>query len=72
VNRLAELELIAHWWQNSQLRAVAMAGTNIGYDTVEGAIYSRDTESGTQNMNIGVPYRILEMLNSHRHLPIIA
>ena len=69
---LAELELIAHWYQNSQLRAVAMAGTNVGYDTVAGQIYSRDTESGVQNINIGVPYRILEMLKAHRHRPIIA
>jgi hypothetical protein len=69
---LAELELIAHWWQNSQLRATAMAGTNISYDAVAGQAYTRDTEAGTQNLNIGVPYRILEMLKSHRHRPIIA
>lgn len=69
---LAELELIAHWWQNSQLRGVAMAGTNISYDAVQGQVYTRDTESGEQNMNIGVPYRILEMIKSHRHRPIIA
>ena len=69
---LAELELVAHWWQNSQLRAVALAGANIAYDAVAGAAYTRDTESGTQNLNIGVPYRILEMLKAHRRGPIIA
>jgi hypothetical protein len=69
---LAELELIAHWWQNSQLRAMSVAGSNMAYDAVEGALYSRDTESGNQNINIGVPLRILEMLKSHRHTPIIA
>jgi hypothetical protein len=69
---LAELELIAHWWQNSQLRGVTMAGANIGYDAVAGSIYSRDTESGNQNLNIGVPYRILEMIKGHRRMPIIA
>ena len=69
---LAELELIAHWWQNSQLRAVALAGTNVSYDAVAGAIYTRDTEAGDQNINIGVPYRILEMVKSYRHRPIIA
>ena len=69
---LAELELIAHWWQNSQLRAVAMGGTNISYDATAGQVYTRDTESGEQNLNIGVPYRILELLKSHRHRPFIA
>lgn len=69
---MAELELIAHWWQNSQLRAVTMAGANLSYDAVAGAMYSRDTESGNQNLNIGVPYRILEQLKSHRRRPIIA
>lgn len=69
---LAELELIAHWWQNSQLRAVTMAGANLAYDTVTGAAYSRDTESGNQNINVGVPYRILEMIKSRRHMPFIA
>ena len=69
---LAELELIAHWWQNSQLRAMAVAGTNIGYDAVSGSAYTRDTESGTQNLNIGVPFRILEQLKAHRRRPIIA
>lgn len=69
---LAELELISHWWRNSQLRAVAQAGANIAYDAVAGQVYTRDTESGTQNLNIGVPFAILEMLKSHRRGPIIA
>lgn len=69
---LAELELIAHWWQNSQLRGVTMSGLNLQYDTTVGALYSRDTESGIQNINIGVPYRILELIKGHRHRPIIA
>lgn len=69
---LAELELIAHWWQNSQLRGVTLAGANLGYDAVAGSIYSRDTESGNQNLNIGVPYRILEMIKPYRHMPFIA
>jgi hypothetical protein len=69
---LAELELVAHWWQNSQLRGVTLAGANMSYDSVEGALYSRDTESGVQNINLGVPYRILELINSHRAGPIFA
>lgn len=69
---LAELELVAHWWRNSQLRAAAMAGANVAYDAVAGQVYTRDTESGSQNLNIGVPYAILEELKSHRHRPFIA
>lgn len=69
---LAVLELIAHWWQNSQLRSMTQASVNIGYDAVAGELYSRDTESGTQTLNIGVPYRILELIKSQRHMPIIA
>ena len=71
VIRLAALELIAHWWQNSQFRAASLAGANITYDAVAGQAYTRDTESGIQNLNIGVPYRILEMLKPYRHDPII-
>jgi hypothetical protein len=51
---------------------MSVAGANMAYDAVEGALYSRDTESGTQNINVGVPYRILEMLKSYRHMPFIA
>lgn len=69
---LGELELIAHWWQNSQLRGVTMAGANLGYDTVTGQLYSRDTESGNQNLNVGVPYRILELIKPQRHMPFFA
>lgn len=69
---LAVKELVAHWWQNSQLRAVALAGTNVSYDAVQGAVYTRDTETGVQNLNIGVPYRILELIKANRRMPIIA
>lgn len=69
---LAELELVAHWWQNSQYRAAVMGGVNITYDASAGTGYTRDTETGSQNLNIGVPYRILELIKSHRHRPIIA
>jgi hypothetical protein len=70
--KLAALELLAHAWQNSQLRSVSMSGGNIGYDAVEGALYSRDTESGVQNINIGIPYRILEFIKGKRHMPFFA
>lgn len=72
---LGELELIAHWWRNSQQRpgsSGAGAPAEASYDAVEGANYSRDTESGNQNINIGVPYRILELIKGQRHTPFIA
>lgn len=69
---LAVLELIAHWWQNSQLRAAVAGGANVSYDATQGGSYTRDTESGVQNINIGVPYRILELIKGHRHMPFIA
>ena len=70
--KLGALELLAHMWQNSQLRATTMAGANIAYDGVEGALYSRDTETGVQNINIGIPYRILELIKGKRHMPFFA
>ena len=69
---LAEMELIAHWWRNGQLRATALAGANVAYDAISGQVYTRDTESGVQNINVGVPEAILELIKSHRHGPIIA
>lgn len=69
---LALKELVTHWWQNSQLRGATMAGANLTYDSVQGTVYTRDTESGVQNMNIGIPYRILELIKANRRMPIIA
>lgn len=69
--RLAELELIAHWWQNSQQRGISLSGGSLAYDAVQGAIFSRDTETGLQSINLGVPYRILELIKSHRKNVII-
>ena len=69
---LAILELIAHWWQNSQIRAAAQGGANVSYDSTIGQSYTRDTESGVQNINVGVPTRLLALLKSKRHMPFIA
>lgn len=68
---LAELELISHWYQNALVRGVSLSGSNLAYDATQGTVYSRDTESGTQNINIGVPYRILELIKPHRRMPVI-
>jgi hypothetical protein len=73
--KLAAKELINHWWQNSQQRAGSTGAGAPGaaaFDATMGANYSRDTESGNQNINIGVPDRILELIKGKRHMPFIA
>lgn len=69
---LATLEIIAYWWQNSQVRGAVQSGSNVSYDAALGQSYTRDTESGVQNINVGVPVRLLELLKSKRRMPIIA
>lgn len=63
--RLATLELCAHWWQHSQQRQYNAGGTLAGnyQDMIPDG-------SGTA-FNAGVPYRILELLKSHRRTPVI-
>jgi hypothetical protein len=68
VIKLAELELIAHWWQNGQQRSAATSG-QYGFDATNqdfprsGGLYTP--------INQGVPYRILEMIKKYRSEPII-
>jgi hypothetical protein len=64
--RLACLELIAHWWQGSQMRAGQYQSQ--GYDAVN-IDFSR-TMGGTE-FNAGVPYRVMELLRPFRHVPFI-
>lgn len=67
--RLAALELIAHWWQNSQQReGTGSAPGEYGYDATN-VDFTRTT--GMSAVNQGVPYRILELLKPHRRQPII-
>ena len=66
--RLAALELIAHWWQNSQLRA--MAGSQI-YQSYDSMNEDWTRASGITSINSGLPYRVIELLKRHRRLPII-
>lgn len=67
VIRLAELELIAHWWQNSQQRASAASTANsfdaMNQDFPRTGVYTP--------INQGVPWRILEMIKPYRSMPII-
>lgn len=69
--RLAALELIAHWWQSSQLRTTASSAGFTAYDATEGQQFTRDNDSGLVNINVGVPFRVLELLKPHRRPPII-
>lgn len=69
--RLAALELIAHWWQQSQQRSTVSSAGFTAYDAVEGERATRETETGMINMNVGVPFRILEMLRPYRHIPFM-
>lgn len=68
--RLASLELIAHWWQGSQLRGSGTSSKTT-YDAVEGSQFSRSAEDNVVGINIGVPYRVLELLKPYRRMPII-
>jgi hypothetical protein len=66
--RLAALEIIAHWWQNSQMRAMANSSSYTSFDQMN-EDFTRAT--GNASINTGLPYRVLELLKKHRHLPII-
>lgn len=67
--RLAELELIAHWWQGSQQRSSAQA-SQYGFASVdEPSVRGPGSEYTT--INQGIPWRILEMLKPFRSAPII-
>lgn len=62
--RLAALELIAHWWQNSQQRQYSAGGVSSSFDTDV-------VDSASTEYYAGVPYRILELLRPSRRLPVI-
>jgi hypothetical protein len=66
--RLAGLELIAEWWQNSQLRASMAIPGNTAYSSFDQS-FTRTT--GLTTINFGVPMRILELLKRYRRGPII-
>lgn len=69
VIKLAELELIAHWWTGSQQRAMQQT-TQYGYDAVsEPSVRGPGSEYTT--ITAGVPWRILEMIKRYRAAPII-
>lgn len=70
VIRLAELELIAHWWTNSQQRSTGIS-SGFAYDAVSEDLARSGPMAGTLGQNYGVPMRILEMIKRYRSAPII-
>ena len=69
VIKLAECELIAHWWTNSQMRTSGQA-TGSAFDAVN-QDFPRSGATLFTPINQGVPYRILEMIKVYRSEPII-
>jgi hypothetical protein len=67
--KLAELELIAFWWQNSQERASQQA-TATGFGAVDQEI-PRSGGAAYTSVNQGIPWRIIEMIKAYRAPPII-
>lgn len=67
--KLAELELIAHWWTNSQQRSMQQT-QQYGYGAMdEPSVRGPGSEYTT--INQGIPWRILEMIKAYRSAPII-
>jgi hypothetical protein len=67
--KLAELELIAFWWTNSQERASQQA-TQYGFGSVDQEI-PRSGGAAYTSVNQGIPWRIIEMIKAYRAAPII-
>lgn len=69
--KLAELELIAHWWQGSQQRGMGTSSSAYSYDTVNQDFPRSGPAAGMVPLNQGIPYRIIEMIKPYRSAPII-
>lgn len=68
---LAAKELVAHIWQNAELRAVATTAGFLQYDATEAI--TRDVPGGAQAFWVGVPQRIIGLLESEMTgLPFMA
>lgn len=70
--QLAGRELVAHIWQNAELRSVSQSATYTQYDATTGTMDVRDP-SGVTQFWIGFPNRIIALLESEMtRLPIFA
>jgi hypothetical protein len=66
--RLAALEIVAHWYQNGQLRSMA---NSAGYSSFDAMNTDWTRATGITSVNAGLPYRVLELLKRYRRVPII-
>lgn len=67
--QLAALELVNFWYQGSQQRAAQFQST--GYGAIDVAEPTSGAEGGLININVGIPYRVLELIRPYRHTPFI-
>jgi hypothetical protein len=67
---LAGLELVSHWYQNTQQR-VGAGGNAAGYDAVNMEAPRSGPDAAIMTINQGVPNRILELIKKYRRTPII-
>lgn len=67
--KLAVIQLVQHWWQQSMLRTMATSGAFAAFDASVGAGYSREPDSTP--IDFGVPFRLIQLLRSHGRMPII-
>jgi hypothetical protein len=65
---LAALELIAFWWQNTQLRAMANSQAYTSFNQMN-EDWTRST--GVTSINYGIPNSVIELLKKYRRIPII-
>ena len=68
--QLAELELIAEWWQGAMQRS-AQQTSQYGYAAIDQDMARSGPAAGVVMPTYGVPYRILEMIKPYRAAPII-
>lgn len=66
---LFELELIAYWWRNSQMRAMTAMATTTQAQAVN-ADFTR--AEGVSSINLGVPAGLMELLKGSRRPPVFA
>ena len=68
--QIAACELVAHVYQAALSRGVSMSGSFIQYDTT-GGMTLHNPSDGSQ-VWVGIPTRVLQLLESERRLPVIA
>jgi hypothetical protein len=67
--KLAALELVAHYWRNSQQRLAQAPAT--GYDAVDMDQPGSGPQGGLIGLDLGIPEQVIELLRPYRHMPFI-